>query len=324
MAIWLAGRIAQSLMVLAAITIILFLGIHAIGNPVDVLISPEATIEEREQVIRLLGLDQPIWEQYRLFVVGIMHGDFGRSFVYDRPAIEIILERMPATMELAVPGLLIMILIGVPLGLYAGLNPNLLPSRLIMGSSILAFSIPSFWLAIAMIMVFSVTLGILPSTGRGETTEILGMGWSFTTIDGLSHMVLPTINLALVNTAVIVRLTRSGVQEQIKHDYIKFAIAKGLKRRRIIYVHLLKNIFPPIVTVIGLEFGSIIAFAVVTETVFSWPGMGKLLIDSISVLDRPVIVSYLMIVLLAFVLINLLVDIIYTILDPRVRLRSAR
>jgi peptide/nickel transport system permease protein len=251
-----------------------------------------------------------------------MHGDLGRSFVFNEPAVTLILQRMPATLELAVTAVLLSVVLGIPLGLYAGLHPDSLAGRATMAGSILGFSLPSFWVGLMLIMVFAVQLGWLPSTGRGATAALFGVRWSFLTRDGLAHMAMPAVNLALGNIALVLRLTRAGVRENLPMDYVRFARAKGLSPNRVVFVHVLKNIMIPVVTVIGLEFGSTIAFAVVTESVFAWPGMGKLIIDSINVLDRPVIVAYLMIIVLLFVAINLIVDLLYTVLDPRVRLES--
>ena len=227
---------------------------------------------------------------------------------------------MPATLELAFTALALAIFMGIPLGLYAGLRPHSFLSKTIMTGSIMGFSLPSFWVGLMMIMVFSVMLGWLPSTGRGATATHMGITSSLFTLDGLQHLLLPAINLALLKVSLTIRLTRAGTREAMQQDYIKYARAKGLSERRIIFVHLLKNILIPVVTVMGLEFGALIAFSVVTETIYAWPGMGKLLIDSIQQLDRPVIVAYLIIIVLFFVLINLVVDIIYSMLDPRVRL----
>jgi peptide/nickel transport system permease protein len=320
MILWLIRRLFQALFVILAMTVIVFIGVHVIGNPVDILISPEADQAERARIIADLGLDQPLWRQYLTFLIGALHGDLGRSFVFNEPALKLIAERMPATLELAVTAVLLSIVIGVPLGLYAGTKPNSFLGRTIMAGSILGFSLPTFWVGLMLIMVFAVQLGWLPSTGRGATEEFLGVRWSFLTWDGLRHMAMPALNLSLFNISLVLRLTRAGVRETLPMDYIKFARAKGLSPARVLLVHVLKNIMIPVVTVVGLELGSTIAFAVVTESVFAWPGMGKLIIDSINVLDRPVIVAYLMMIVLLFVSINLIVDIIYTVLDPRVRL----
>jgi peptide/nickel transport system permease protein len=257
-----------------------------------------------------------------VFLTGALHGDLGRSFVFNEPALKLIAQRMPATLELAVTAVLLSVVVGVPLGLYAGMRPDGFLGRTIMAGSILGFSLPTFWVGLMLIMVFAVQLGWLPSTGRGATAAFLGVQWSFLTRDGLRHMLMPALNLSLFNISLVLRLTRAGVRETLPMDYIKFARAKGLSPARVVLVHVLKNIMIPGVTVVGLELGSTIAFAVVTESVFAWPGMGKLIIDSINVLDRPVIVAYLMMIVLLIITINLLVDILYTVLDPRVRLET--
>ncbi|MGX5668064.1 ABC transporter permease [Rhizobium daejeonense] len=315
-----AHRSFQAVLVLLAMTVIVFIGINVIGNPVDILISPQADQAERARIIAELGLDQPLWWQYIEFVKGALQGNLGVSYIFNQPALQVILQRLPATMELAICAMLLSIAIGIPLGLYAGLKPDSYVSRTIMASSILGFSLPTFWVGMLLIMIFAVQLGWLPNGGRGETVTILGTQWSFLTWNGITHLMLPALNLALFKTSLILRLTRAGVQEVMPQDYIRLARAKGLSERRIIFVHALKNVLIPVVTVVGLEFGSVIAFSVVTETIFAWPGMGKLIIDSINVLDRPIIVAYLMIIVVMFVVINLVVDIVYTVLDPRVRL----
>lgn len=320
MAVSLIRRLIQAVFVILAMTIIVFIGVNVIGNPVDILINPDANQAERMRVIAHYGLDQPLWKQYLLFLQGLTQGDFGDSFVYGRPALGLILERLPATLELAISALLLALVVGLPLGLYAGLYPNRVSSRLIMSGSILGFSLPTFWVGLMLIMVFAVELRWLPTNGRGMTAEFLGVHWSFLTMDGLSHLLLPAFNLALFKTSLILRLTRAGVQEVLPQDYIKFARAKGLSHRRIIFVHVLKNLMIPLVTIIGLEFGSLIAFSVVTESIFAWPGMGKLIIDSINLLDRPVIVAYLMMMVILFVSLNFIIDVCYTLLDPRVQL----
>jgi peptide/nickel transport system permease protein len=322
MALYLLRRIMQSGFVLVAMSLLVFIGVFAVGDPVEILISPDADQEEKERAIRALGLDLPLWQQYLVFVTRALQGDLGRSFVFNEPAIQLILQRMPATLELAFGSMIIAIIIGLPLGLYAGLRPDTTGSKVIMAGSILGFSLPTFWVGLMLIMVFAVQLGWLPSTGRGDTAEILGIGWSFLTLDGLSHILMPAFNLALFKISLVIRLTRAGVRETMLMDYVKFARAKGLSPTRVTFVHVFKNILIPVVTVLGLELGGTIAFSVVTETVFAWPGMGKLIIDSINVLDRPVIVAYLLMIVVMFIVINLIVDIVYTMLDPRVRLEA--
>jgi peptide/nickel transport system permease protein len=318
MTVYLLRRVLQSLLVLVAMSLLVFAGVYAVGDPVEILIAPDADQAERERAIGALGLDLPLWRQYLVFVGRALQGDLGRSFVYSEPALTLILQKMPATLELAFGAMFISILVGLPLGLYAGLKPDSAGAKAIMAGSILGFSLPTFWVGLMLIMVFAVQLGWLPSTGRGETL----WGWSFLTANGLSHLLLPAINLALFKISLVIRLTRSGVRETMLMDYVKFARAKGLTKRRVTYVHVFKNILIPVVTVVGLELGSTIAFSVVTESVFAWPGMGKLIIDSINQLDRPVIVAYLLIIVAMFITINLVVDLLYSALDPRVRLEG--
>jgi peptide/nickel transport system permease protein len=313
-------RLGESLLVLLVMSLLVFTGVFAIGDPVALLISPEATPQDIQQVTQALGLDKPLWEQYFYFLKQVSQGDLGRSFMFSTPAIELLLSRMPATLELAIAAMLIATVLGIPLGLLAGLKADTWMGKSIMTGSILGFSLPTFWVGLVLIMFFSVQLGWLPSSGRGPTTPWLGVQVSFLSWEGLQHLLLPALNLALFKMALIIRLTRAGTQEALLQDYVKYARAKGLRARRIIGVHVLKNILIPIVTVLGLEFGSVVAFAIVTESIFAWPGMGKLLIDSINSLDRPVIVAYLCLIVVFFVMINLLVDLAYAWLDPRVRL----
>ncbi len=320
---WLVRRLAQALLVVLAMTLIVFFGLHAVGNPVDILIGQDVDQVDRLRIIAELGLDQPLWKQYLAFLAGALHGKLGNSFVYGQPAIPLILQRFPATLELAFAALLLAIVVGIPLGLFAGLRPGNPVSRAIMLGSIVGFSLPTFWAGLMLIMAFSVSLGWLPASGRGETVEVFGVPWSFLTVDGLRHLLLPATNLALFKVSLVIRLTRAGVLEVLPLDFVRFARAKGLSPFRVVGVHVLRNTMIPLVTVLGMELGSTIAFAVVTETIFSWPGAGKLILESINSLDRPVIVSYLIVVVCLFVLLNLIVDLLYKVLDPRVRLETA-
>ena len=324
MLVYIIRRLLQSVLVLFAMSLLVFLSVYAIGNPVDILINPQADQEEIDRAIRGLGLDKPLWEQYGIFLTQALVGDLGRSFAFNVPAIQLIFERMPATLELAGAAMLIAVALGIPLGLWAGLKPESTSAKAIMTGSILGFSLPTFWFGLLLIMVFAVWLGWLPSNGRGPTTELFGVPVSFLSWDAIRHLILPAITLALFKLSLLVRLTRAGTREAMLQDYVKFARAKGLPNRRVVGVHVLKNILIPIVTVIGLEFGSVIAFAIVTETIFAWPGMGKLLIDAINVLDRPVIVAYLLVTVTLFIIINLVVDVLYSALDPRVRLSETK
>ncbi|QJR08985.1 Dipeptide transport system permease protein DppB [Usitatibacter rugosus] len=316
-------RLGQSFFVLVVMSFIVFLGVFAVGNPIELLVNPQADEAERLRATVALGLDKPILEQYAVFLKGAVTGDLGRSFVFNVPAIQLILQKLPATIELALAAMLIAVGLGIPLGLLAGLRPHSFVGRSIMALSIVGFSLPTFWVGLVLIMLFSVHLGWLPSNGRGETVMLLGVPVSFLTWDGLQHLAMPALNLALFKLSLLIRLTRAGAREAVLQDYVKFARAKGLGPRRVIGVHVLKNILVPIVTVIGLELGSVIAFAIVTESIFAWPGSGKLLIDSINLLDRPVIVAYLMVIVTLFIAINFFVDVLYSMLDPRVRLGSA-
>jgi peptide/nickel transport system permease protein len=317
-------RLAQTLLVLFITSGLVFGGLYLVGDPVEILVNPQADQEERARTATALGLDRPILEQYGLFLKGMAAGDLGKSFVFGRPALEVILERMPATLELAFLAMVMSVGLGVPLGLYAGLYPDRRSSKAIMAGSILGFSLPTFWVGLLLIMCFSVQLGWLPSTGRGPAESWLGVSVSIFSLEGLRYAFLPALNLALFKLSLIIRLTRAQVREQSLQDYMRFARAKGLRRGRVVGVHLLKNILIPLVTVIGLELGSVIAFAIVTETIFAWPGMGKLVIDSIFQLDRPVVVAYLLVVVFMFIMINLAVDLLYSALDPRVRIAEAK
>ena len=324
MSVFIIRRLLQSGVVVIIMSFIVFSGVFLIGDPVEILVSDDADQEEREEMIKSMGLDKPFLVQYGIFVSKALKGNLGESFVFNEPALLLILDRMPATMELAVVSLMIAIIFGIPLGVWAGLKPDSWASKSIMTGSILGFSLPTFWVGIMMILLFAVMLGWLPSTGRGDIQVILGMPISIFSWDGFSHVLMPAVNLALFKLSMVIRLARAGTREVLHQDYIKFAKAKGLQESRIILVHVMKNILIPVVTVLGLEFGGLVAFSVVTETVFAWPGMGKLLIDSIGLLDRPIIVAYLMIIVFLFVFINLVVDILYSILDPRVRLQDVK
>lgn len=324
MTLWFLRRLAQAVVVVLLMTLIVFVGLHAIGNPVDILIGQDVDQVDRARIIAELGLDQPLWRQYLAFLNGALHGNLGNSFVYNIPAVQLILQRMPATLELAFAALFLAVLIGVPLGLYAGLYPEHPVSKAIMTGSIVGFSLPTFWVGLMLIMAFSVSLGWLPASGRDQTVEVAGAQWSWLTADGLRHLLLPTINLSLFKMSLVIRLTRAGVREVLPQEFVKFARAKGLSPMRVVVMHILRNTMIPLVTVLGLELGSTIAFAVVTESIFAWPGAGKLILDSINALDRPVIVSYLVVVVYLFVMLNLIVDILYKMLDPRVRLEGAQ
>ncbi len=315
-------RLLQAGVVMMVISAMVFIGVYAVGNPIDVMIAPDVTQEIRAQTIRAYGFDKPLWHQYATFLQRLATGDFGRSFVYNMPVLGLILSRLPATLEITLAAVLGATLIGIPLGMFAGYAPHSRLAKTIMGLSVLGFSVPTFWIGLILIFVFAVNLGLLPAGGRGETVPLLGVDWSFLTGNGLKHMLLPSLNLALFKMALMIRLARAGTREVMLTDTVRFARAAGESEWTILRHHVLRLIAIPLVTVFGLELGSTLAFAVVTETIFSWPGVGKLIIDSISTLDRPVMVAYLMLVSLLFITINLSVDIAYAALDPRLRARK--
>ena len=316
-------RLLQAALVMVAMSAIVFVGVYAIGNPVDIVIPPEATQEIRAATIARLGLDLPLWQQYLIFVRNLFDGDLGRSFIYNEPVLSLIAGRLPATLELVLLSVLSATVFGIALGVYAGYRPDSVLAKAIMAVSVLGFSVPTFWIGLILILTFAVNLGWLPAGGRGQTVDLLGVAWSFPTLDGLRHLVLPAVNLALFKFAMMIRLARAGTREVMLGDTIKFARAAGIRESTILRRHLLKLISIPIITVFGLELGSTLAFAVVTETIFSWPGVGKLIIDSIAVLDRPVMVAYLLLTTLLFVIINLTVDLLFALIDPRIRARGA-
>jgi len=316
---FLIQRLLQAAVVMAVISVLVFCGVFAIGNPIDVLIAPDATQDIRLDTIRRYGFDQPLWRQYLNFANTLIHGDFGRSFVFNMPVLDLILSRLPATLELTLAAVIGATIIGVPLGMYAGYRPNAAGSRAIMGLSVIGFSVPTFWVGLLLIMFFAVELRWLPAGGRGDTIEIMGVQWSVFTLNGWAHLALPALTLSLFRMALMIRMARAGMREAMLSDYVRFARAQGLSDGKVIFGHVLKNISIPLVTIFGLELAATLAFAVVTETIFSWPGLGKLIIESIQSLDRPVMVAYLMLVAFLFIMINFAVDVAYAALDPRVR-----
>lgn len=312
-------RLGQSGILVLIMSVLVFVGMYVVSDPVAVLAGDDFTQEDMEVLARELGVDQPLLFQYLTFLGNMVQGDFGTSFVYQKPVLPLIVERLPATLEVAFLAIGIGLCVGVPLGIYSGLNRNRASTKSISFLTTVGYSIPNFWQALLLIMVFAVWLKVLPASGRGDTTLLLGIEVSFLNLDGLSHIVLPAVNLAIYKICMQARLARSGTQEVMFQDYMTYARAKGLPRPRLIRRHLLRNIMIPIVTITGLELGGLIAFSTVTETVFSWPGIGKLLLDSIHNADRPVVVAYLILIVVMFVVINFLVDVAYAFLDPRIR-----
>ncbi len=320
MASYALQRLIQAVGVLLAASVVVFVAVYGIGDPIELLVPPQSSAMERAALVHRLGLDLPMWQQYFVFLGHALQGELGRSFVHGVPAIELIVSRLPATVELVVIALTLSVSLGLPLGLLVGLNPQSRGSRLILAGTLLGYSLPNFWKGMMLILVFSVLLGWLPTAGRGETMLLLGVPLGILTSDGLSHLVLPALNLAIPNMALMIRLVAVGTTQANAQDYVKYARAKGVRPQRIVRRHILRNILIPVVTVVGMEFGSLVAFSTITETIFAWPGIGKLLIDSIYQLDRPVVVAYILMATLLFMTVNLLVDLLYAALDPRVRL----
>jgi peptide/nickel transport system permease protein len=318
---YLIKRILQCIGVLFCVSLVVFVIMYYSGDPVEMMLPPEATEKQVEALRHHLGLDKLFHVQYFSFLKNALRGDLGTSFVFNKPAVGLIVERIPATLELAVSAMALAVIVGIPAGMYAAIRPGSWLSKSIMTGSLLGISLPVFWLGIILVLVFSVILGWLPSSGRGETALLAGIRFGFLTKSGFLHLILPSTTIAIFQLALIIRLVRAGMMEVMLQDFIKFLKANGLSERRVVYVHAMKNILIPVVTIVGLQLGNIIAFAIVTETIFAWPGMGKLVIDSIHGLDRPVVLAYLLIVSLLFVLLNFLVDVVYTFLDPRIRLR---
>jgi ABC-type dipeptide/oligopeptide/nickel transport system permease component len=318
MATYIAHRLIQGIVVLLVASMLCFIIFRYTGDPVVTMAGRYATVEQREEVRRSLGLDKPIHIQYVRFLINAAHGDFGKSYVTRVPALGLILERFPATFELATTAIIMAFLIGVSLGVVVALKPYAIRNRLIMAGSLGGISIPTFLTGILLIMAFAVYLGILPPFGRGETVQ-LGFWRSGLTLDGIKHLILPAFTLAMYQLAVLLRLTRAGMREVLTEEYIKTAWAKGLPPRKVIFKHGLRNALIPVVTITGLQFGELIAFSIVTETIFQWPGMGNLLLTSIYENDQPVVVTYIMLAALIIITMNIIVDILYAVINPKIR-----
>jgi peptide/nickel transport system permease protein len=323
MAGFLINRVLQALGALLVMSLLVFAGVFVIGDPDQILIAPESSQEDAARLRADLGLDQPFHIQYLRFVQGALAGELGDSFVHRSPALPLIAERVPATLELALVATVASLLIGIPAGLYAGLRPRSVLGRLIHAASTVGFAVPVFWVAILLIFTFAITLGWLPASGRGPMSTIGPIETSLLTLQGWQHIALPALTLVLFKLSLLVRIVASGTRELQSAEFIRYARAKGLHPQRIVGVHILRNLLVTIVTVVGLEFGGLLAFAVVTETLFAWPGAGRLLLQSIFNLDRPVVVAYLLGVVALYLVLNLVVDLLYAWLDPRVRLGGA-
>ena len=319
MATYIARRLIQGLIVLLAVSMICFVIFRYMGDPVVTMAGRYATFEEREEVRRAFGLDQPMAVQYGRFLWNAAHGNFGKSYVSRVPALGLIMERFPATLELATTAIVVAFALGVILGVLVALKPYAMRNRFIMAASLGGISIPTFLSGILLIMIFSVYLGILPPYGRGETVQLGFWRTGFLTLDGIKHLILPATTLALFQLAVLLRLTRAGMREVMAEEYIKTAWAKGLPPFKVIFKHALRNVLIPVVTITGLQFGELIAYSIVTETIFQWPGMGNLILTSFFENDQPVVVTYIMLAAVIIISMNIIVDILYALINPRIR-----
>ncbi len=319
---FIASRVLQAIPVLLVVGFIAFALFAYVGDPISIMLPQDHTEAQRLELIRQLGLDQPFFVQYWHFLLNALHGNFGISYRLAQPVSELIAQRLPATLELALTASVLAFVIGVPMGVYTGIHRSSALSRVFMVTSLVGVSLPTFLLGILLILVFAVWLGWLPSFGRGPVVH-LGPWWTtgFTSWAGLRALILPAITLGLFQMTLIMRLVRAEMLEVLRTDYIKFARARGLTNRAINFGHALKNTLVPVITIIGLQFGGIVAFSLVTETVFQWPGMGLLLVQSVAVADIPVMSAYLILIALVFVIINLVVDLLYYAVDPRLRHR---
>lgn len=313
-------RLAQSLLVMAIVSAVSFSLFNFVGDPVNNMVGQDATREQRVEIRQQLGLDDPILTQYTRFVGNMLQSDFGLSYRIKRPVDDLILERLPATLELVFVSAIISLFLGITLGIYTGIRRNSWSSRIILSSSLAGVSLPTFVIGIALIYLFAVHLRWLPSSGRAGTVDF---GWwktSLLTVDGWRSIVLPAVTLSLFQLTLILRLVRAEMLEVMRTDFIKFARARGLTERAINFRHALRNTLVPVITIIGLNIGGLIAFSVVTETVFQWPGTGLMFIQAVDFVDVPIMAAYLVLVALIFVIINLIVDILYFVVDPRIRL----
>ena len=319
---FIGSRLLQAIPVLMVVGFIAFALFAFVGDPVAILLGQDHTEAQRIALVHQLGLDQPFYVQYVRFMWAALHGDFGISYRLAQPVGSLLAERLPATLELAVTASVLAFAIGVPMGVYTGIHRDRLLSRVFMTGSLVGVSLPTFLLGILLILCFSVGLGWLPSFGRGPVVHI-GSWWTtgLTSWAGLRALILPGITLGLFQMTLIMRLVRAEMLEVLRTDYIKFARARGLTERSINFGHALKNTLVPVITIVGLQFGGIVGFSLVTETVFQWPGMGLLLVQSVAVADIPVMSAYLLVVALVFLLINLIVDLLYYAVDPRLRIR---
>ena len=318
---FLTHRLGQTVLVLAAVSMIAFLMFRFLGDPVVAILGANSTGLQRDELRRQMGLDGPLLLQFLDYVKGMLTGDFGQSYRLGQPVLRVLAERVPATMELALVGMAIALLIGIPAGVYTALRRDGVLSRLTMGVSLVGISMPSFFMGMLLIFVFSVKLGWLPSFGRGETVR-LGSLWTtgLLTVSGLKAVLMPALTISVFQIAMIMRLVRAEMLEVLRMDFIRFARARGLSNRAVHLRHALANTLVPVITIVGLQIGSIIGFAVVTETVFQWPGLGLLFLQSVGAADIPVLSAFLVFIALVFVTINIIIDLLYFAIDPRIRL----
>ena len=319
MAFFIVRRLLQAVGVMLSVALIAFVLFQYVGDPVTIMLGQDATQQDRIELRRQLGLDQPAPVQFVRFVGNAVQGDFGLSLRQGQSVSSLLADRLPATMELSVAAAVLALVVGLPLGVYTALNRRSRLSQLVLALSLLGVSLPTFLIGILLILIFAVMLGWLPSYGRGETVQLGWWSTGLLTVDGWKHLILPAITLSLFQLTLILRLVRSEMLEALRQDYIKFARARGLSRRAINFGHALKNTLVPVITITGLQLGGIIAFAIVTETVFQWPGMGLLFIQAVQFADIPVMAAYLCLIALIFVVINLIVDLLYFVVDPRLR-----
>ena len=315
-------RLLQAVVVMLTVAFLAFMLFQYVGDPVTNLLGQDATQEQRVQLRQDLGLDQPFPLQFAHFVVNAVQGEFGMSLRQGRKVSGLIAERFPATLELSLMAALIALVAGVPLGVYAALKRGHWGAQLVMIISLLGVSLPTFLIGILLILVFAVTLQVLPSFGRGDVVSLGGWTTGMLTLDGWKHLVLPAVTLAVFQLALIMRLVRAEMLEVLRTDYVKFARARGLTDQAVYFGHALKNTLVPVITITGLQLGSLIAFAIITETVFQWPGMGFLFIQAVQFADIPVMAAYLCLIALIFVLVNLAVDLLYFAVDPRLRMEQ--
>jgi peptide/nickel transport system permease protein len=313
-------RLSQALLVMAAVSAISFSLFNFVGDPVNNMVGQDATREQRVEIRQQLGLDDPVLTQYTRFIGNVLQGDFGLSYRIKRPVSTLILERLPATLELVFVSALIALVVGIGLGVYTGIKRDTWISRIVMSLSLVGVSLPTFIIGIALIYLFAVHLRWLPSSGRSGAIDLGFWKTSLLSVDGWRAIVLPAITLSLFQLTMILRLVRAEMLEVMRADYIKFARARGLAERSIYFVHALRNTLVPVITVIGLNIGGLIAYSVITETVFQWPGTGLMFIQAVDFVDVPIMAAYLIFVALLFVVINLIVDILYFVVDPRIRL----